>query len=257
MSSSPVEQKVTWDYTEHATHYDKRADYSSNAIADLLNAIDCDRSKPVAEIGAGTGKLTKELLKHGLAVRSVEPNEAMRTIGMRNTEGQAAIWSTGTGEATGLPSGSFYAVFFGSSFNVVDQKAALAEASRILVPHGWFACMWNHRDLDDPVQVQIESIIKAAIPEYSYGSRREDPTQVINSSSHFSNTKSIEGRFVWKMEKEDIITAWKSHATLKRQAGSDAVFDTIIRRIASYLDGLPEIIEVPYTTRVYFAKKTN
>jgi len=125
----------------------------------------------------------------------------------------------------------------------------------VLVPKGWFACMWNHRDLDDPIQQRIESIIKSSIPEYSYGSRREDPTNVINASGHFSATKSMDGSFVWKMSKSDIIVAWKSHATLKRQAGSDAVFNSIIQEIASYLDGLPEIIDVPYTTRIYFAQK--
>jgi ubiquinone/menaquinone biosynthesis C-methylase UbiE len=58
--------KVDWDYTEHACHYDKRADYSSDAIRDLLTATGCIPPKLVAEIGAGTGKLTKDLLKHGL-----------------------------------------------------------------------------------------------------------------------------------------------------------------------------------------------
>jgi hypothetical protein len=57
------------------------------------------------------------------------------------------------------------------------------------------------------------------------------------------------------MPKSDVIVAWKSHATLKRQAGSDSVFNNIIKEIASYLDKLPEIIEVPYTTRIYFAQK--
>ena len=255
MGDSTALHKVTWDYTEQASHYDKRADYSSDAIENLLKAIGCDPSKPVADIGAGTGKLTKELLKHGLTVRSVEPNDAMRTIGIQNTTGQQVAWSVGTGEATGLPASSVYAVFFGSSFNVVDQGAALAEASRILVPNGWFACMWNHRDLDDPIQERIELIIKSAIPNYSYGSRREDPTNVINSSGYFSDTKSIVGRFIWKMLKEDIIIAWRSHATLKRQAGSDSGFDSIIQQIAGYLDEFPEVIDVPYTTRIYFAQK--
>ena len=256
MGATTAPHKVTWDYTEHALHYDKRADYSGDAIGNLLKAIGCDTSRPVADIGAGTGKLTKELLKQGLTVRSVEPNDAMRTIGIQNTKDLAVTWSVGTGEATGLPAGSVYAVFFGSSFNVVDQKAALAEASRILAPDGWFACMWNHRDLDDPVQQRIELIIKSAIPAYSYGSRREDPTNVINTSGYFADTKSIEGRFEWKMPKEDVIVAWKSHATLKRQAGSDSLFESIIAQIASYLDELPEVIEVPYTTRIYFAQKT-
>src|SRR5579863_4717333 len=113
--------KVDWDYTEHASHYDKRADYSSAAISDLLKATGCTPQTRVAEIGAGTGKLTKELLNHGLTVSSVEPNDAMREIGIKNTRGKSVSWSVGTGEATALPASTFCAVFFGSSFNVVDQ----------------------------------------------------------------------------------------------------------------------------------------
>jgi ubiquinone/menaquinone biosynthesis C-methylase UbiE len=251
-TSSP---KVTWDYTEHASHYDKRADYSSAAIKNLLKAIDCATSRPVADIGAGTGKLTKELLKQGLTVRSVEPNDAMRAIGIQNTKGKSAAWSIGTGEATGLPTSSVYAVFFGSSFNVVDQRLTLSEVSRILEPNGWFACMWNHRDLDDPIQQRIESIIKSSIPSYSYGSRREDPTNIIDTSGYFSSTRSIEGAFIWKMPRADVVTAWKSHATLKRQAGSALLFDSIVQQIAGYIDKLPKEIDVPYTTRIYFAQK--
>ena len=255
MSTSASPPNVTWDYTEHATHYDKRADYSSDAIENLLKAISCTPSRPVADIGAGTGKLTKELLRHGLTVRSVEPNDAMRTIGIRNTKGKLATWSVGTGEATGLPTSSLYAAFFGSSFNVVNQSLALAEVSRILVPKGWFACMWNHRNLDDPIQQQIESIIKSSIPTFSYGSRREDPTNIINASGYFSATKSIADSFVWKMLKSDVVVAWKSHATLKRQASSDSIFNSVIEQIANCLDELPEVIEVPYTTRIYYAQK--
>jgi len=249
--------KVTWDYTEHASHYDKRADYSPDAIDKLLNTIGCTSATSVADIGAGTGKLTKALLAHGLKVRSVEPNDAMRAIGMQNTNGKGAIWSIGTGEATGLPANSVYAVFFGSSFNVVDQSAALSEVCRILVPRGWFACMWNHRDLNDPIQERIESIIKSSIPTYSYGSRRVDPTSIINASGRFSAVYPIEGSFVWKMSRSDDIVAWKSHATLRRQADSDSVFNKIIEEIANYLEGLPETIPIPYTTRIYFAQKIN
>jgi ubiquinone/menaquinone biosynthesis C-methylase UbiE len=247
--------KVTWDYTRHAAHYDKRADYAYDTIARLLKEIGCTPATPVAEVGAGTGKLTKELLKHGLTVSSVEPNDAMRAIGIENTKGRPVTWSVGTGEETGLTTNSAYAIFFGSSFNVVDQRRTLAEVSRVLVSKGWFACMWNHRDLEDPVQQHIESIIKASIADYSYGSRREDPTAVIAASGLFSATRWLEGRFVWKMSADDITVAWKSHATLRRQAGSDASFEKIIGNISSYLDGLPKLIDVPYTTRIYFAQK--
>jgi SAM-dependent methyltransferase len=257
MSNSASVPHVTWDYTEHAPHYDKRADYSPDAISNLLTAIGCSPGRIVADIGAGTGKLTKELVKHGLLVRSVEPNDAMRAIGIQNTQCESVIWSIGTGEATGLPTSSVYAAFFGSSFNVVDQNLALTEVSRILVSHGWFGCMWNHRDLDDPIQQRIESIIKSSIPAYSYGSRREDPTDVIRASGYFSVVRSLEERFAWPMVRSDVVVAWKSHATLKRQAGSDLLFNQIIKEIARYLNDLPEIIEVPYTTRIYFAQKVS
>jgi ubiquinone/menaquinone biosynthesis C-methylase UbiE len=252
--SKSTAPKVEWDYTEHASHYDKRADYSYEAIKQLLDATGSDPSKPVGEVGAGTGKLTKELLKHGLTVCSVEPNDAMRAIGIQNTKGKSVTWSVGTGESTGLPSKHFHAIFFGSSFNVVDQKATLAEVRRVLLPHGWFGCMWNHRNLDDPIQQKIESLIKASIPGYSYGLRREDPTEVIEESGFYSPVKSIEGTFHWDMSRNDIIVAWKSHATLRRQAGSDVVFDRIIADISRYLATLPETIKVPYTTRIYYAQ---
>jgi ubiquinone/menaquinone biosynthesis C-methylase UbiE len=252
--NSMTASRVDWDYTAHAAHYDKRADYSHDAIEDLLAATGCAPTRPVAEIGAGTGKLTKELLQHGLTVAAVEPNDSMRKIGIRNTRGKSVSWSVGRGEATGLPPKAFHAAFFGSSFNVVDQTSTLSEVRRILLPGGWFACLWNHRNLDDPVQQRIETIIKSFIPAYSYGSRREDPTNIIDGSGYFSPVKSMERSFEWEMPKSDIIEAWRSHATLKRQAGSDAGFDRIIAQISKYLASFPEIIDVPYTTRVYFAQ---
>lgn len=255
MSTGTSAPKVEWDYTQHASHYDKRADYSGDAIAELLRTIGCTASTPVAEVGAGTGKLTKELLRNGLTVSAVEPNDAMRAIGIENTKGQSVTWAVGTGEATGLPAGSAYAAFFGSSFNVLDQSLALAEVARILRPKGWFVCMWNHRDLEDPVQKHIESIIKIHIPGYSYGSRREDPTAVIEASGRFSTVKSIERNFVWRMPRSDTITAWKSHATLKRQAESELLFNRIIGEIANYLQSLPDPLDVRYTTRIYLAQR--
>ena len=143
---------VKWNYTDRAEHYDKRADYSTKAVATLLQKIGAVPTKPVADIGAGTGKLTKLLALNGLTVRAVEPNDAMMAIGVKNTEGMSVTWTKGTGEKTDLPGSSVHAAFFGSSFNVLDQKATLSEVARILVPDGYFACMWNHRDLNDHLQ---------------------------------------------------------------------------------------------------------
>ena len=246
--------KLEWDYTNRAAFYDKRADYSARALEQVFTRTGLTAADTVADIGAGTGKLSRPLAEFGFKVLSVEPNDAMRSLGIGNTRNLPVQWSVGTGERTGLKDKSVAAAFFGSSFNVVDQPAALSECARILVSRGWFCCMWNHRDLNDPGQASIEAIIKRAIPGYDYGKRREDPTAAINDSRRFGPALHIEDTFAVEMPVADVIEAWKSHATLARQAGErmDAI-------IADICETLPKSgpVRVPYTTRIWFAQLSN
>jgi len=241
---------VKWDYTDRAEHYDKRADYSKVVVETLLQTIGAVPSKPVADIGAGTGKLTKLLALNGLTVRAVEPNDAMMAIGIKNTEGMSVTWTKGVGEKTGLRESSVHAAFFGSSFNVLDQKATLSEVARILGPDGYFACMWNHRDLNDQLQNEIEEIIRQMVPDYDYGSRREDPTAIINESKLFGQVSYLEESFKVEMPSNIFFEGWKSHATLERQAGQK--FPSVLGRIQELLMHY-KVIDVPYSTRIWFA----
>lgn len=53
------------------------------------------------------------------------------------------------------------------------------------------------------------------------------------------------------MDKDDVIEAWQSHATVARQAGSR--FPDIIDEIRTLLDPY-DVLDVPYTTRIWFAQ---
>jgi ubiquinone/menaquinone biosynthesis C-methylase UbiE len=246
--------EVEWDYSDRAAHYDKRADYSSGALDAAIKAMALEPGQPVADVGAGTGKLSRPLAEHGFRVKSVEPNDEMRKFGIKNTQGLPVTWSDGTGEITGLPDRSFHATFFGSSFNVVDQKRALLECKRILLPRGWFCCMWNHRDLNDPTQSAIEAVIKKHIQNYDYGARRKDPGKIISESGLFNPVKHVEGNFVVNMPRNDTMEAWRSHATLARQAGP--MFNKIIEEIEKTIGPKPAM-DVPYTTRIWFTQLLN
>lgn len=239
-----------WDYTDRAEHYDKRADYCKELVQTLLQQIGAIPGKPVADIGAGTGKLTKLLALNGLTVRAIEPNDAMMAIGIKNTEGMSVTWTKGVGEQTGLPESSVHAAFFGSSFNVLDQKATLSEVARILVPGGYFACMWNHRDLNDHLQNRIEEIIRQMVPDYNYGSRREDPTAIIDESKLFGQVIHLVQNFKVQIPSNIFAEGWKSHATLERQAGQKfaSVLECIQKLLMHY-----EVIDVPYSTKIWFA----
>lgn len=163
-------------------------------------------------------------------------------------------WFEGVGEDTGMQESCFELVTFGSSFNVCDRQKALMETSRILKPKGWFACMWNHRDLDNPLQQSIEKVIKRNIPGYSYGVRREDQTAEINASALFGPVQFVSGHVEHQLSAEYFIEGWKSHGTVYRQ--SPEVFEKIIEEIRQVVESIgQDMVTVPYTTRIWMAQK--
>ena len=163
-----------WDYTQHAQFYAFRPNYAQKAVDLLFALVKGEKSNiKVADIGAGTGNLTKMLLEKGAEVYAVEPNDAMREIGIACTQDQKVTWIRATGLENGLESGAFDWVTFGSSFNVMDRDLALKESHRLLKKEGYFSCLWNHRNLKDEIQTTAENLIKEILPQYTRGVRRE------------------------------------------------------------------------------------
>ena len=80
------------------------------------------------------------------------------------------------------------------------------------------------------MQREIENIIQSHVSDYRYGSRREDQTAVIAESRLFGKIRQVEGKVVHKQDISDCIVAWKSHATLQRQAGEK--FEKVILEIS-------------------------
>jgi ubiquinone/menaquinone biosynthesis C-methylase UbiE len=246
---------LEWDYTNRAATYDARVDYSAAALDRLVQEMGClPRLGPVADIGAGTGKLTVPLLDRGFTVLAIEPNDAMRAVGIRNTATRSVTWSNATMHVTGLDRNSVAYAFFGSSFSVAEQQATLRETSRILKPNGAIAFMWNHRDLTDPLQEKIENIFKREVPAFSYGKRREDPIVDINKSKLFGPVSLIEDRFIATVSAKSWLSAWSSHATVVRQVG-ETKMNEIVAEIHELI-GDTESLSVPYYTRIWWARCT-
>ncbi len=242
--------KTQWDYTSLADSYVQRPDYAANAIDTIVRSAHLKSGDLFCDIGAGTGILTRALLNRNLSGVAIEPNDAMRGHGARSTP--QVTWIDAVAEHTNQPDRHFNLVSFGSSLNVTDASLALAESARILKPGGWMACLWNHRDLTDPLQIEVEKIIHDQIPNYDYGTRRQDQTGIIDASKLFGPVLHFEGQITHTVFAESWIEAWRSHSTLERQAG--AAFVNIVDQIRRTVERRGrKTVDVPYVTRVWMA----
>ncbi len=255
------QQSKTWDYTEHAKYYDNRPNYAPAAIEHLCRYVGADKAGcDVADIGAGTGNLTVLLKDYVKSVVAVEPNDAMRAIGIQKTKDMTNVsWKVGTGENTGLADQSVQWATFGSSFNTTDRDKSLLETHRILKAGGYFTCMWNNRDLEDPVQKKVESIIREWVPDYSHGTRREQQADVIIGSRLFNHLYYFELPQRAKVPLEQYVDAWRSVRNAYWDTSTtegQQVLDAILKRVSEEFKDRP-VLEITYVTKTWTARRVD
>lgn len=124
-----------------AAEYERgRPSYPDQAVDWLLPP----GARQVADVGAGTGKLTRLLRDRGLEVAAVEPLSGMRAELSRAVPGVRVL--AGTAEEIPLPDQSVDAVVVAQAWHWVDPARGLPEAARVLRPHGQLGLVWNVRD---------------------------------------------------------------------------------------------------------------
>lgn len=138
--------KRAFSYGARAQIYDRvRPDYPPQALSLLLADLPAGQeTKRVADVGAGTGKLTRVLAAGGLDVEAIEPDPGMRAV--LATRLPAVRVHAARGEALPLPDGSVHAVVYGNAWHWVDDTAGAREAARVLRPGGTLAMLWNYED---------------------------------------------------------------------------------------------------------------
>ncbi|MER5265466.1 class I SAM-dependent methyltransferase [Actinosynnema sp. NPDC002837] len=246
---------IKFDFGKYASTYSGRPEYVTTVIDAVVRVAGVGFGDIACDIGAGSGHLTQPLLDRGLLVDAVEPNDAMRVLGQRRTADYSSVsWHTGVGEDTGRPAGRYALVSYGGSFDHTDRGVALREAARLLRAGGHFVCLWNHRELDDPLQARIEELIKSHVPDFRYGVRRSEQGTVIEESGLFEGPVRISGRTVYDLDAEAWCDLWRSHWTLGEQAGGR--FETVLREIRELVrTEAGARVSVPYETVAWVARR--
>jgi SAM-dependent methyltransferase len=123
----------------------------------------------IADIGSGTGLLSKLFLDYGNRVFGVEPNAEMRAAGEEFLRSYAKFTSiAGSAEATTLPSDSVDFVTAGQAFHWFQLPAAREEFHRILKAQGIAVIIWNERLLEEtPFLRDYEDLLLRFGTDYS------------------------------------------------------------------------------------------
>jgi SAM-dependent methyltransferase len=142
---SRVHHAAAVGFDRAAEAYERgRAGYPAPAVAAILETAGATPGRTLLELGAGTGKLTRELLAGGARVIALEPVAGMREVLARTAPGAAAL--DAVAEAIPLTAASIDAVVAAQSFHWFDPEAATAEVARVLRPGAAVALIWNRRD---------------------------------------------------------------------------------------------------------------
>ncbi|HUY56926.1 MAG TPA: class I SAM-dependent methyltransferase [Candidatus Micrarchaeaceae archaeon] len=132
-------------FARGAAAYERgRPDYPAAAVGWLAARLGLGAGRLVVDLGAGTGKLTRQLVPYGARILAIEPVTEMAAELERAVPGVQVLAATAS--HTSLASGSVDAVTAGQSFHWFADQPSLHEIHRILRPGGKLGLVWNRRD---------------------------------------------------------------------------------------------------------------
>jgi SAM-dependent methyltransferase len=141
-----------------------RPEYPVEAVEWMLAPVpDPGRPLRVADVGAGTGKLSRRVAGLGADVVAVDPDAAMLAE-LRRRVPDVEV-HVGTAERLPLPDASRDAVVLGQAWHWVDQAPASREVARVLSPGGVLGLVWNLRDVAVPWVARLSELAGVSTSE--------------------------------------------------------------------------------------------
>jgi SAM-dependent methyltransferase len=141
-----------------------RPDYPAEAVEWMLQPVRREgRALRVADVGAGTGKLTRVAVELGAEVVAIDPDPAM--LAELRTQVHGVPTFVGSAERMPLPDASLDALLFGQAWHWVDPVAGSAEAGRVLRSGGVLGLVWNIRDESVPWVRRLTEIMHGSHAE--------------------------------------------------------------------------------------------
>jgi len=139
--------KPTERFSDRVENYMKyRPGYPLEIIAFLKKECELSDVSIIADIGSGTGILSKIFLDNGNKVFAVEPNKEMRNAAEKFfKQNKNFISIPSTAENTELKTQNIDFIIVGQAFHWFDINKTKIEFKRILRNNGYVILIWNSR----------------------------------------------------------------------------------------------------------------
>lgn len=160
---------ATNHFTGKATVYSKsRPGYPDQLLTVLIEKYGWNDESVIADIGAGTGILTGQMLNKGLNVMAVEPNTDMRLLSEQAWGDYPNYKSVnGTAEQTTLVAGNVDHITVAQAFHWFNPELFRLECQRVLKPQRYVSLIWNSRVAEHALVIENAEICQRYCPQFN------------------------------------------------------------------------------------------
>lgn len=136
-----------------------RPSYSESSIQFLYDSGIIKRTDILADIGAGTGILTKQFLDYGNKIYAVEPNKEMRAIAKLNLAKYSNLQILDcTAEHISICDKKIDTIVVGQAFHWFDKNQFKKECNRILRQNGYIVLLWNRKTQNTIMEIERKNL---------------------------------------------------------------------------------------------------
>ena len=216
-----------------------RPSYPKEFVDYLYGEVGISADSVIADVGAGTGKLTRLLLERGSKVFAVEPNVDMRAFAEAELADFDNFVSVDSfAESTTLDDNSIDFVTVATAFHWFDRQAFRAECKRILRSGGKVIIVYNSRDEESDLVKRFYEVNEKYCPAFK-GFKGSGTMLLPENAGRYNDF--FTGGYSTKIIRNDLV--YDEQSFIERSLSSSYALRESDANFSEYVNGLREFFQ--------------
>ncbi len=245
--------RVSEDYDAY------RPGYPGELVETILARSGIPTGGKILEVGSGTGKATELFARHGFSMLCIEQGSSLVAVAAQKLKVFPGVELVTTRfEDWQELAGEFDLVISAQAWHWIAKDVGYAKAARALKEGGWLAVFWNmYPDPKGEIYDEIDQVYQERTPQLKpkldYKVLIRERENDIAASGWFGKVEVR--RFPWSKQFNTqqylgLMNTYSDHLRLSEEKRK-----SLFEGVADAIDRHGGIIERPYVTVLYMAKK--